>query len=60
MNALGTMYVYQEFSARMKKGSVILDVSLMAAYRIIFQTQIRWPEVIGESSDKTKKENILS
>lgn len=32
VNALGTMYVNQEFSARMKKGSVILDVSSNSAY----------------------------
>lgn len=32
VNALGTMYVNQEFSDHMKKGSVILDVSSNSAY----------------------------
>lgn len=32
VNALGTVYVNQEFSKRMKKGSVILDVSSNSSY----------------------------
>lgn len=32
VNALGTVYVNQEFSKRMKKGSVIVDVSSNSAY----------------------------
>ncbi|WP_092561051.1 SDR family NAD(P)-dependent oxidoreductase [Anaeromicropila populeti] len=32
VNALGTVYVNQEFSKRMKEGSVILDVSSNSAY----------------------------
>lgn len=34
VNALGTVYVNQEFAKVMKKGSVILDVASMAAYQL--------------------------
>lgn len=34
INALGTVYVNQEFSKRMKQGSVILDVSSNSAYAL--------------------------
>ena len=34
INALGTVYVNQEFSKRMKKGSVIVDVSSNSAYSL--------------------------
>jgi len=34
VNALGTVYVNQEFSKVMKKGSVIVDIASMAAYQL--------------------------
>lgn len=34
VNALGTVYVNQEFSSVMKKGSVIVDIASMAAYQL--------------------------
>ena len=34
VNALGTVYINQEFSKRMKEGSVIVDVSSNSAYMI--------------------------
>ena len=34
VNALGTVYVNQEFSKLMKKGSVIVDIASMAAYQL--------------------------
>ena len=34
INALGTVYVNQEFSKRMHKGSVIVDIASMSAYSV--------------------------
>lgn len=34
INALGTVYVNQEFSKRMHKGSVIVDIASMSAYTL--------------------------
>ena len=34
LNALGTVYVNQEFSKRMHKGSVIVDIASMSAYTL--------------------------
>ena len=45
INALGTVYVNQEFSKRMHKGSVIVDIASMLAFSC--ENRMGTPEELG-------------